>query len=397
MAVLLGPPDNAVPAATRPSGRLAIAGLVGACWAAAIGLVTTTILAIVGWIAAPHEGLGQGLAGVLRAAVQIWLVAHHASFSFPGGHVGLLPLGLLVLPALLLLRAGDWAARAAQARRLRHVAAVALALAVPYALLAGGLARLVTSSWLRPSLLQSALGCLLLACAVGGAGAARALGWRRVAAMAPERLRGVAAGAAGGIAVLITCGALLVAVGLATHLNQAGGLARSLAPGIIGGLLLLVLQAAYVPNAVVWGISYAVGPGFAVGVGTSVAPGGVQLGGLPVLPLLAALPTPGQAPPVSYLALAGPYLAGAVAGVLTARRTVTFTAEVTACWGLVSGVCAGIAAGAVAALSAGSLGDGRLAVIGPTGWEVAALGALEMGISAAIAAWVTDRFMNRPS
>lgn len=397
MAVLLNPPDTAVPDVERPSGRLAIAGLVGASWAACLGLVTVTILTIVGWITAPHDALQQGLPGVLRGAAAIWLVAHHASFSFPGGHVGLLPLGFLVLPALLLLRAGDWVARVGGIARLRHVGPATIALAAPYALLAGALARLVESTWLRPSLFHSLLGCFLLACVAGGAGVARALGWRRAVALLPERVRGVAAGAAGGVAVLIGCGALLAGVSLATHLNRAGEIAEALAPGAAGGAFLLVLQAAYLPNAVLWAISYVVGPGFAVGVGTAVAPSGIQLGGLPAVPMLAALPDPGAAPPVSYVALAGPFIAGAVAGVLTGRRTATFSGEITAMWGLVSGVAAGAAVGLLAALSAGSLGDGRLAVVGPTGWEVAAISALELGVSAAIAAWMTDRVMIRPT
>lgn len=395
VAVLFGPPDTAVPDVERPSGRLAIAGLVGALWAASIGLVATTTLALIGWVAAPHEGYAQGIPGVLRAAVQIWLVAHHASFAFPGGHVGLLPLGLLILPALLLLRAGDWVARVGRIARLRHVVPAAIALAAPYALLAGALARLVTSSWLRPSLFHSLLGCFVLACVVAGTGAVRALGWRRAVSLFPERARAVTAGATGGVLVLVACGALLVGVALATHLQRAGHLAETLAPGVVGGLLLLALQAAYVPNAVTWGIAYAVGPGFAVGVGTEVAASGINLGGLPAFPLLAALPDPGTAPPVSYLALAGPYLAGGIAGLLTARRTATFSAEVTALWGSASGACAGIAVGVLAALSAGSLGDGRLAVVGPVWWEVGALGILELGLSAAVVAWITDRVMNR--
>lgn len=390
MSVLRGPPRNAVPDLEWPSGRLAIAGLVGAGWAAAIGLVIATTLALVGWVAALHPGFGQRIPDVLRAAVQIWLVAHHADFAFPGGQIGLLPLGLLVLPAALLARAGDWVARVGRIGRLRHLVPASIGLAAPYALLAGALARLVSSEWLRPSLFHSLLGCFLIACAAGGAGAVRALGWRRAVALLPERAHAVAAGAAGAVATLVVCGALLTAVALGTQLGRAGALAEALSPGVVGGFLLLMLQAAYVPNAVAWGVAYTMGPGFAVGTGTAVAPGGVLVEGLPALPLLAAVPASGPAPPLSYIALAAPYLAGIAAGFLTARRVATFSREVTALWGLVAGVCSALVAGAFATLSAGSLGDGRLATVGPSGWEVAAVGALEVGVAAAVAAWITD-------
>lgn len=395
MSVLRGPPRNAVPDFERPSGRIAVAGLVGAAWAGGIGLVTTTTLALVGWVAALHPSFGQRIPDVLRAAVQIWLVAHYADFAFPGGQVGLLPLGLLALPALLLVRAGDWVARVGRISRLRHLVPASVALAAPYALLAGALARVVSSEWLRPSLFHSLLGCFLIACAAGGAGAVRALGWRRAVALLPERAHAVAAGTAGAVATLVACGALLVAVALGTQLGRAGTLAESLSPGVVGGFLLLMLQTAYVPNAIAWAVAYTMGPGFAVGTGTAVAPGGVLVEGLPALPILAAVPPTGPAPPVSYLALAAPYLAGAAAGFLTARRVATFSGEITAFWGLAAGVCSALVAGAVAALSAGALGDGRLATVGPSGWEVAAVGALEIGVAAAVAAWVTDRLTMR--
>lgn len=397
MALLFAPPDTAMPDVERPSGRLAIAGLVGAAWSAAIGLVLTSTVAVAGWVAAPHGALGNGLGDVLRAAVQVWLVAHHASFAFPGGEIGLLPLGLPVLPALLLLRAGNWAARVGWASRLRHIPPAAVALAAPYALLAGALARLVRSEWLRPSFTESLLGCFLLACAAAGAGVAGVLGWRRSLSLLPERARAVLAGAGGGVAVLAGTGSLLAGIALATHLGEAAALAQRLAPGAVGGLLLLALQLVYVPNAITWGIAYTVGPGFTVGADTSVTAEGVLLGDLPALPLLAALPEPGAAPPSSYAALAAPYIAGMVAGWLVARRTPTFSAEITALWGLAAGTCAGLVAGVFAELSSGPLGDGRLAAVGPVGWQVAVMGALELGMSAAVAAWVTDRLRTRVS
>ncbi len=101
-------------------------------------LVTLTAI---GWITAPHVGIGNGLGGVLRTAAMLWLVAHHVGFTVRGaGRIGLLPLGLVLLPGALLAMAGRWVVRAGNVTRLRHVGYAAIALALPYALLAGALA-----------------------------------------------------------------------------------------------------------------------------------------------------------------------------------------------------------------------------------------------------------------
>ena len=122
--------------------------------------------------------------------------------------------------------------------------------------------------------------------------------------------------------MLTGAGAILAGASLATSIGGFRSVDVALAPGLVGGVLLLLAQIAYVPNAVVWSICYTLGPGFAFGTGTVVAPTGSALGPLPMLPMLAALPAgahssvPGW---VSLLMLSVPYLAGAFGGLLTAR------------------------------------------------------------------------------
>ncbi len=99
---------------------------------------------LAGWIAAPHAGVG--LTGVLRTAADLWLVGHHVGFALHGtgrigaGRIGMLPLGLVLIPGALLWTAGRWVVRQGQVTRLPEVGYAALAIAVPYALVAGGLA-----------------------------------------------------------------------------------------------------------------------------------------------------------------------------------------------------------------------------------------------------------------
>jgi len=377
-----------------------VAGLVAAAWCVGIGLAVLVTITLIGWIAAPRTALGPGLPGVFRTAVNFWLVAHHAGFSLPDGRVGLLPLGLTVLPGALLYRGGAWMMRTSRtARRSRAgVVHVALALAVPYATLAALLAQAAATPAVRPSVWQALTACLLLAVVAGGLGAARALvasrgrrvrsGLGALLRLLPKRPRSLVIGVLGALGVLLAAGAVLVAVALAMNTPEAGALYEELAPGIVGSALLLLVELVYLPNAVIWGVAYAVGPGFAVGTGTRVAPTGVLLEVVPSFPPLAALPDPGPAPSLSLAALAAPFLAGVVAGILTIRTLPTPAAEAAPLWGFASGVLTGGATALLAALSGGPLGGGRLTVMGPSPWRVALLTALEVGIAAALAAWL---------
>ena len=60
--------------------------------------------------------------------------------------------------------------------------------------------------------------------------------------------------------------------------------------------------------------------------------------------------------------------------------------EIAPLWGFACGVVTGAVTGVLAAFSGGPLGSGRLAAVGPSGWQAALVAALEVGISAAIAA-----------
>jgi hypothetical protein len=390
-------PPQTVESTARP---LAVTGIVAAAWCAGLGLTTLTTVTLIGWIAAPRTALGTGLPGVFRTAVSFWLVSHHAGFSVPHGRVGLLPLGLTLLPGALLFRGGGWITRTGRVRGRYRIGVVhaALALAIPYAVLAGLLALAARSPVVTPSAWQALLVCFLLALVAGGLGAARALvastttrsPWAAMLGLLPHRTRSLAAGVTGATAVLLGSGLLIFFVSLLFHLPEAGNLYGVLKPGVVGGILLSLVAVAYLPNAAIWAVSYAVGPGFAVGSGTSVSPSGVFVGMIPSFPSFAALPAPGPAPLISLLALAAPFAAGIVGGILTIRALPSAVSEAAPLWGFVCGVCTGCVVALLAALSGGPLGGDRMAVMGPSAWQTGLMAALEVGVSAAIAAWAAN-------
>jgi hypothetical protein len=386
-----------VPSAARP---LAITGAIAACTAAGIGIAVLTMLVLVGWIAAPHTGLG--LTDVLRTAALLWLIGHHVGFTLPGvGRIGMLPLGLVLLPGALLWRAGRWVVRAGGVRGLGHVGYAALALAVPYAMIAAALALASGSARAAPSLPEAVVCPFLLALSAGGLGGAREIApWTRLAGLLPDRLRLLTVGTAGSLAVLVAAGGLLAGASLAAHLGEFRQVNDVLAPGAAGAALLLLAQLAYVPNAVAWAISFTLGPGFAFGTGTVIAPTGSALGQLPAFPILAALPqgVHSAVPPVlSVTVLAVPYLAGVFGGLLTMRAAPIFALETAPLWGFACGALTGGVLGVMAAFAGGPLGNGRLASVGPSGWQVALVTALEVGIAAAVTAGVGNWLRTRAS
>ncbi|HTB54396.1 MAG TPA: DUF6350 family protein, partial [Trebonia sp.] len=161
-----------------------MAGGIAALAAAGGGLAVLITLTLIGWITAPHVGIGGGLAGVLRSAGLLWLIAHHVQVTVRGvGPIGLLPLGLVLVPGALIARAGRWMTTAGYVTRLRHVSYAALAIACPYALFTAAVAVACRTPAAAPSLLQAVVDGFLLALLAAGLGAARGLApWRRLAA-----------------------------------------------------------------------------------------------------------------------------------------------------------------------------------------------------------------------
>ncbi|MGW9631925.1 cell division protein PerM [Agromyces sp. NPDC055520] len=205
----------------------------------------------------------------------------------------------------------------------------------------------------------------------------------------------IGAGAAFGV---LGVSAVLVAGLIAVDYATIAGLYQSLGSGVDGGIALTVAELSLVPNLVVWGAAWLLGPGFAIGAGSAVSPAGTLLGPVPGLPLLGALPSEPQ--PFGALWLVVPVLFGFVGAWLvvsawaasaqaaspqagSARR-----ADVRAAWwfpfatGAGSAAAAALVLGLLAWWSGGAAGPGRLAEVGPDPWAVAGVAALTVGIGA---------------
>jgi hypothetical protein len=183
---------------------------------------------------------------------------------------------------------------------------------------------------------------------------------------------------------MLVTGAAVLVTSLWMHLQRVEALHEALHPGVVGAVALLLIQLAFAPNALIWSASYALGPGFSVGAGSVVAPAATQLGMVPGIPLLGALPSPGPGDLAQLWWLAAGAVAGAIACwvVLGSRRSARFDEA-----SLVGGAC-GLLAGAVFAglawAASGDLGTVRLADMGPRLFPLLVMAGTTMGLSGLI-------------
>ena len=285
---------------------------------------------------------------------------------------------------LLAVLGGARVGRRAEATGYRLTGVIAAVVA--YGVLASAVTLTASSAPLGVSVWQGAA----IPAAVFGAGVlvgAFALRSDPFARFAPAT-RAIAGAAlrAGASAVSLVVGtaAVLVAVLLAVHFGRIVGLYESLQAGALGATVLTVAQLALLPNSVVWAASWIVGPGFAVGTGTSVSPLAVETGPLPSLPLLGILPA--SAPAFGLAALLIPLGAAVASGVLVRIRSRPLDVHGVG-WVLVAlgaGVTAGVVLGVLAWWSAGAIGPGRLQDAGPNPWLVGAAAALEVAVGTAL-------------
>lgn len=366
-------------------------GVVAAGAAAGASLLAIALVVLVTWAASPASGASASEA--MRTIGQVWLLGHRVTLEVSGaGHVALLPVGLLVLPALALVRAGTWLAHTLGLDDVRRAVAAGAVIGGCYALVGAILATVSATEAVRPTPPQALVATGVIGTLFGTVGTLRGAGVLRAAwDQLPPRAESVLRAAGAGVAVVLGVGAVLAVGALLLHFGRVVDTGRTLGPGPVGAVALVLACLAYLPDAVVWGAAYAVGPGFAVGSHTSVSPLGVHLGALPSFPLLGALPSPGSAPAYSWPALIAPLAAGAVGGVLLIRRLPTLRLEDAAGWGFASGAIGGLALAVFAAVTSGPVGPGRLAAVGPSPWQVGLAAALEMGVAAAVAAAVSHR------
>ena len=102
--------------------------------AAVVGLSIALIVGVCAWVFAPHAA-DSGPEVAVRTAAGLWVLAHHVPIELPTGPLSLTPLGLMLIPALLLYVAGRQVARVAKPRRPADLVRFLLPMSLTYALI----------------------------------------------------------------------------------------------------------------------------------------------------------------------------------------------------------------------------------------------------------------------
>ncbi|MGW0657854.1 cell division protein PerM [Streptodolium elevatio] len=389
--------------------RAALDGAAAGFVAVGLGLGFALVPVLLAVLADAFGGGFTDPGDILRTAGQVWLAAQRVGLDVageqPGAAVrlGIVPLGVTVPLVIVLVRAGRRCAAAGESGQTGGARAVTFALsafAIVYAGLAYGIAVIAGTPAIQPVRERAPVAAGAAALVFGMYGALRTGAYRDLSERMPSHLRdrvrpyagpaavALRAGAAAAC-VLAAGGAVIVSASLIVHAHAVGAYVDRVAVGVPDTVALALLCAALMPNAIMCAVAYASGAGFAVGVGTTVAPTGVDLGAVPALPLLGALP--GTTSIAGWCTLAVPVAAGVAAGLIAARGGQAGRLRTALAAAAAAGPVTGVLVAGAAWLSTGAAGAQRLTRTGPHIWpaagSVTAAVAVAAVLTAALAGW----------
>lgn len=342
----------------------------------------------------------QSIVSVGMMASNIWLLMHgvplnlnipvNGVFEAVTGTMSLTPLGLVLIPLGLSYKAGHRLAQASYEGQFWQPLAAGL---VSYGALAGLASLWGATAQMSTPLLQAVmmpLAVVVCGALLGGYRESRSLArmigvnaatwvtrFSQYSRWAGSYAWAVVRSALVSTLVFIAGGAVLAAISLFYNWNDVVATYQTLHAGVIGDLAVTLLQFGFLLNFLIYAMAWSTGAGFMLGEGTRIDLTGTDVGVMPALPMLSALPAPIQ--PWSFFALIVPMVAGAVAGWWFFREGENhfdewLSLKVRFRWiswplstlflALCIGALAGVAALLLGLLAQGSLGLGRLTQIG---------------------------------
>lgn len=358
------------------------------------------------------KGFGDmEFSSVAAMSAHLWLLIHGvpldlaAAFSASAGTMTLVPLGLSILPLLLCYRSGRRLARASyEGEFLIPV----LSGSVTYALISSAM-----YGWASPhpqplQALNAALvplGIVVAGLMWGGYREARSLS-RMVGVDTAEQISqmsqysrwagsyawAVVRAAVVAFVALVGLGAVLLGIGILAGWSQIVATYQELHAGAVGDTAVTLLQLGFLPNLVIYAIAWSTGAGFSFGAGTSVGLTSSDVGTLPMLPILGAVPE--SMGTFGLVGLLVPLGAGAIAGWWFLREGEDHLDEWVApkvpfrpLSALISAVALGVVTGILTSFGAlwlgwisyGSLGIGRFTEVGAEPLTFAVHTALTVG------------------
>jgi hypothetical protein len=196
-------------------------------------------------------------------------------------------------------------------------------------------------------------------------------------------------------AMLIAASSFTIAVLIALNWIDITRLYESVQVSVLGAIVLTAGQLAILPNLVVYGASWFTGVGFSIGTGSLISPLGSQVGPLPAVPLLGALPV-GRLE-YGMVAIGVVLLAAFIATLMIRKSADEIRFEFATAWSAAISLGASIALvaslqlGFLALIASGGAGPGRLAEVGVNPWLLTLVSFIEVFVVATLAAFYSAR------
>ena len=245
-------------------------------------LLPIAFLSLIAWATAGSTN--GNTADPIRAAIWLWLGAHHLAFNLTisqgaaSGWLTYLPLGALIFPVLA-IRSGFKRSIERLDNEYQSVALARTLFISLYVLSTAAIAFFVTTDSVKPIWYLTPLVSFPIVTLSVLSAESRKFSSQPI--FFATRI----------VSAFLGFAFVALGISLLVNLSTVKDLTQILQPGLLGGLLLLILNILYLPNAAIATIGYFAGVGFGVGSDTIISPLSYRVPEIPALPILGALPT----------------------------------------------------------------------------------------------------------
>ena len=195
--------------------------------------------------------------------------------------------------------------------------------------------------------------------------------------------------------MLLMVSAFVIAILIGFSWIDITRLYESVQVSVLGAVVLTAAQLALLPNLIIFGAAWFTGVGFSIGTGSLISPLGSQVGPLPAVPLLGALPV-GRLD-FGMIAIVVVLLAAFIATLSIRRSADEIRFEFATAWsaaislGISIALVTSVQLGILALLASGGAGPGRLSQIGINPWLLMLISFIEVFVVATLAAFFSAR------